>query len=276
METAKDEIRMKIIHPLARPDLFQVYGKKVGGGILLYGPPGCGKTHMARATAGEVRSAFISVGIHNVLDMWIGTSERNLHDIFEHAREHTPCILFFDEVDALGASRADMRRSGARQLVNQFQFELDGVNPSNEGILILAATNAPWHLDPAFRRTGRFDRILFVPPPDLQTRTQILRIHLKSKPARDIDFEYLAQKTSGFSGSDLKTLVDIAVDAKLRMAIESGTPEPLTNKDLQDALLHVVPSTSSWFRTAGQYAAKAGGDEFYNEILAYMKEHNID
>jgi tetratricopeptide (TPR) repeat protein len=166
MDALKDEIRMKIIHPLTHAELYKAYGKAVGGGILMYGPPGCGKTHLARATAGEIKAGFVSIGINDVLDMWLGNSERNLHELFERARRSRPCVLFFDEVDALAASRSDMRQSSARHLINQFLAEMDGVGASNDGLLILAATNAPWHVDPAFRRPGRFDRILFVPPPD--------------------------------------------------------------------------------------------------------------
>ena len=166
MDSLKEEIRLKIIHPLTHPELYKAYGKPVGGGILMYGPPGCGKTYLARATAGEIRAEFMAIGIHEVLDMWLGNSERNLHEIFEAARRTQPSVLFFDEVDALAASRADMRGHGGRQLINQFLAESDGLHGNNEGVLLLAATNAPWQLDTAFRRPGRFDRILFVPPPD--------------------------------------------------------------------------------------------------------------
>ena len=152
MEQLKEEIRLKIIYPLSHPEMYEAYGKSIGGGILMYGPPGCGKTHLARATAGEIKSGFISVGISDVLDMWIGNSERNLHELFEQARRNRPCVLFFDEVDALGASRADMRQNAGRHLINQFLSELDGADASNDGVLILGATNAPWHLDSAFRR----------------------------------------------------------------------------------------------------------------------------
>ncbi|HEX3600232.1 MAG TPA: AAA family ATPase, partial [Lacipirellulaceae bacterium] len=124
MDSVKEEIRMKIILPLAHPEMFQAYGKKVGGGILMYGPPGCGKTYLARATAGEVKAGFLSIGISDVLDMWIGSSEKNLHELFQQGRRNQPCVLFFDEVDALGASRADMRHSGGRHLINQFLSEL--------------------------------------------------------------------------------------------------------------------------------------------------------
>ena len=141
------------------------YGKKVGGGILMYGPPGCGKTHLARATAGEVQAKFMSIGINDVLDMWMGNSERNLHSLFEQARRNRPCVLFFDEVGRIGRQqRSDMRQSSGRHLVNQFLAEMDGTTSNNEGVLILGATNAPWHVDSAFRRPGRFDQVLFVPP----------------------------------------------------------------------------------------------------------------
>ena len=165
MEPVKEEVRMKIIHPLAHPELYKAYGKTAGGGILLFGPPGCGKTHLARATAGEIKAGFLAVGINEILDMWIGRSERNLHEIFEQARRSRPCVLFFDEVDALGANRSDMRHSGRQMLINQFLAEMDGVQTCNDGVLVLAATNMPWQVDSAFRRPGRFDRILFVPPP---------------------------------------------------------------------------------------------------------------
>jgi AAA+ superfamily predicted ATPase len=270
MEAIKDEIRLKIIHPLQHPELYKAYGKAIGGGILMYGPPGCGKTHLARATAGEVNAGFLAVGIHDVLEMWIGQSERNLHELFERARSHQPCVLFFDEVDALGASRADLRQSGGRHLINQFLSELDGVHCSNEGVLILAATNAPWHLDAAFRRPGRFDRVLFVPPPDLAARAAILRIQVFGKPVKDLDFDYLAKKTEGFSGADLKAVVDVAVEAKLRQAITAGV-QPLTSKDLADAAATLRPSTKEWFATARNYALFSNQGGTYDDVLKYLK-----
>lgn len=271
MDAVKDEIRMKIIRPLQHPELYAAYGKKVGGGILLYGPPGCGKTHLARATAGEVRAVFLSIGIHEVLEMWIGQSERNLHDVFENARAHQPCVLFFDEVDALGASRSDMRQSAGRQLINQFLAELDGDKASNEGVLILGATNAPWHLDPAFRRPGRFDRVIFVPPPDELARAAILGILLKGKPAADVDVEHVAKKTAEFSGADLKGVVDVAVEAKLREALATGKPEPLRTKDLLAAARGILPTTREWFATARNYAVYANQSGLYDDVLKYLR-----
>lgn len=271
MDALKEEIRMKIIHPLTHPELYKAYGKTIGGGILMYGPPGCGKTYLARATAGEIKASFLAVGINEVLEMWIGQSERNLHELFEQARTHRPCVLFFDEVDALGASRTDMRQSAGRQLINQFLAELDGVNSNNDGVLILAATNAPWHLDSAFRRPGRFDRILFVPPPDTNARAGILRIQCKGKPLEEIEFEHVAKKCDSFSGADLKSVVDVAVEKKLSEAMKAGVPRPISTKDLIAAAGNVRASTKEWFATARNYALYSNQGGIYDDILNYLK-----
>ncbi len=272
MEALKEQIRVKIIHPLEHPEIYEAYGKKVGGGILMYGPPGCGKTHLARATAGEVKAWFLAVGIDDVLEMWIGKSEHNLHALFEQARGHTPCVLFFDEVDALGAKRSDVLRSGSggRQLINQFLSELDGIKGDNDGVLTLAATNAPWHLDSAFRRPGRFDRIIFVPPPDEKARGEILRLLCRKKPVEDIDFDWLARKTDGMSGADLQSVVDVAVEGKLADAISTGVPQPLRTKDLGDALATVRPSTKEWFATARNYALYSNEGGIYDDVVKYL------
>ncbi len=271
MEELKEEIRMKIIYPLEHAEMFKAYGKPIGGGVLMYGPPGCGKTHLARATAGEIRAGFMIIGINDVLEMWIGSSERNLHELFETARRSRPCVLFFDEVDALGASRSDMRASAGRHLINQFLAELDGVKSSNEGVLILAATNAPWHMDSAFRRPGRFDRILFVPPPDEVARAEILRILCRGKPSVDVDHVQVAKKARDFSGADLKAVVDLAVEAKLAEAMKKGVPEPLRTRDLIAAVKKVRPSTKDWFATARNYALYSNQGGTYDDIVRYLK-----
>lgn len=271
MEQVKKEIEIKIIQPLRHPELYKAYGKKVGGSILLYGPPGCGKTMIAKATAGQVNAKFINVGLNDILDMWLGNSEKNLHRIFEYARKNTPCVLFFDEIDALGASRADMKQSAGRNLINQFLQELDGVENDNTGILILGATNIPWHLDPAFRRPGRFDRMIFVPPPDQEARAAMLRIKLKNKPAENIDYESISKITPEFSGADIAAVIDMAVEEKLEASFLEGRPLPLNTKDLQNAAKKHKASTREWFSIAKNFALYANDAGLYDDILHYLK-----
>lgn len=271
MDHVKKEIDLKIIKPLENADLYAAYGKKTGGGILLYGPPGCGKTYIAKATAGQIKANFINVGISDILDMWIGRSEKNMQYTFEVARRNTPCVLFFDEVDALGASRSDMKNSSGRHVINQFLSELDGIENSNENILVIGATNAPWHLDPAFRRPGRFDRIIFVPPPDDVSKIKILELLLKNKPIENIDYNKVVEHTKNYSGADLQAIVDIAIEEKLTIAFQTGIPVPLTTKDLIAATKKHHASTKEWFNTAKNYALFANESGIYDEILKYVK-----
>ena len=271
MDHLKEEIALKIVYPLQHPEMYRAYGKTIGGGILMYGPPGCGKTHLARATAGEIKAGFMAIGINDVLDMWIGNSERNLHEVFAQARNNTPCVIFFDEVDALGGRRSDMQSGTGRHLINQFLSEMDGVEHSNDGVLVLAATNAPWHVDPAFRRPGRFDRVLFVPPPDEPARAGILRLHCRNKPTEHLDYDALAKKTDHFSGADLQAVIDQAVEAKLREAMKTGIPKPLTTKDLLAAAKSLKPTTTEWFATARNYAIYSNQGGVYDDVLKYLK-----
>ena len=271
MESVKKEIELKIIKPLLHPELYKAYGKKIGGGMLLYGPPGCGKTFIAKATAGQVNAKFISVGLNDILDMWVGNSEKNLHEIFELARNNTPCVLFIDEIDALGASRSDMKQSSGRHLINQFLQELDGINSTNEGVLIIGATNTPWNLDPAFRRPGRFDRIVFVSPPNEETKESILKLKLNDKPIGSIDYKLIAKKAEYYSGADIDAIIDIAIEQKLEASFIDGIPKPLETNDLINALKKHKPSTQEWFTTAKNFAMFANESGLYDDILVYLK-----
>jgi len=271
MDELKEEIRFKIIEPLKNPDIYKAYGKKIGGGILMYGPPGCGKTYLSKATAGEIDSNFLSVDISDITDMWVGNSEKNLHSKFELARANNPSVMFFDEIDALGSKRVDLKNSANRNLVNQFLKELDGIDSSNDGVLILGATNAPWHVDPAFLRPGRFDRVIFVPPPDMGAREKIFSILLRDKPTGNIDFIKLATKSEGFSGADIMLAIDLTVEEKLKKAIYKGSQDPIETKDLLRSIKKVRPSTKEWFNTARNYALYSNSSGLYDEIKKYLK-----
>lgn len=270
MEAVKEDIRMKILYPMQNPEMFKAYGKSAGGGVLLYGPPGCGKTMISRATAGEIEAQFISVGLHQILDMFIGKSEEKLHEIFELARKKAPSVLFFDEVDALAADRKDMRTSAGRTLINQFLSEMDGTEAHNDGVLVLGATNAPWHLDSAFLRPGRFDRLIFVPPPDEPARAEIIRIMAEGKPITGLDAAGLARKLKDFSGADIKAVFDQAIEASLTEAMKAGKIVPVTPKQLAKGAKQVKPSTRKWFESAKNYALYANQSGFYDDVLSYL------
>ena len=270
MESIKEEIRMKIIHPLKNPQLFKAYGKKIGGGVLLYGPPGCGKTLLSQAIAGEMKANFLSIGIHQILDLYLGNSEKNIHTLFELARSHAPAVLVFDEVEAFAADRNDLKRSAGRELIDQFLAELDGNAGSNDGILILGATNAPWHLDPAFRRPGRFDRILFVPPPGEDARAAIIEIMARDKPTERLDADAVAHWTREFSGADLKAMFDIAIERSLARAMHEDRVVPIDTGALINAAREVRPSTRVWFETAKNYAIYANPSGFYDDVLTFL------
>ena len=270
----KQQIERKIVLPFQKPGLFARFRKRVGGGILLYGPPGCGKTLLARATAGEVGAKFFNVGISDVLDMYIGESERKLHAIFEKARQSTPAVLFFDELEALAGKRQFTREGHTSKLVSQFLSDMDGFAERARGVLILGATNVPWALDPAFRRPGRFDRVLFVPPPDREARRSILGIHLEGRPTGgDLDLDGFAKRTSGFSGADLEHLVETAADLAIEQSLAGGEEVPVQRSHLQSALAEVRPTTLEWLTTARNHARYANEAGQYDAVLEFLERH---
>lgn len=274
LSEVKKQIERRIILPFQKPSLFERFRRRAGGGILLYGPPGCGKTLLARATAGECRAEFLNVAISDVLDMYIGESERKLHALFERARRRPPAVMFFDELEALAGKRQYSREGSAARVVSQFLSEMDGFAKNNGGVLILGATNVPWAVDPAFRRPGRFDRVLFVPPPDAEGRRAILELLLKDRPVEpDVRAGELGAKAVGFTGADLQNLVETAVDHAIERSLQSSTEVPISRADLFAALDEVKPTAAEWLTTARNYARYANEAGQYDEVLAYLQRH---
>ena len=273
LEDVKREIRRRIITPFLKPSLFQRFKRQSGGGILLYGPPGCGKTLLARATAGECGAKFYNISITDVLDMYIGESERKLHEIFEQARRTAPAVIFFDEIEAIGGKRQHAREATSAKVVSQFLTELDGFSQNNHHVLVLGATNVPWAVDPAFRRPGRFDRVLFVPPPDADARKIILDLLLDGRPvAAGIDLRDIVRRTSGHSGADLRNLVDTAADEAIEASIASGKETEISLQHLRDALEQIRPTTLEWLTSAKNHARYANQGGQYDEVLKFLEK----
>ena len=270
MQEVKRRLSLAFLAPMRNPELMKAFGKTTRGGLLMYGPPGCGKTFIARATAGELGAHFLAVGLSDVLDMYVGNSEKNLHEIFETARRKSPCVLFLDEIDALGRKRSQMRNSSGN-VINQLLSEMDGVNAKNEGVFVLAATNHPWDVDTALRRPGRLDRTLLVLPPDLEARASLLEMSLRDRPVQNIDVDGLAKTTEDFSGADLAHLTDSASELAMEDSMASGQVRSITMNDFKTALKDVRPSTRAWFETAKNYAMFANDAGQYDDLLEYLK-----
>ncbi|HEV7762548.1 MAG TPA: AAA family ATPase [Acidimicrobiales bacterium] len=273
MDDVKRRLELSFLAPLRNPELRAQFGKSMRGGLVLWGPPGCGKTFIARALAGELGANFYEVGLSDVLDMWIGSSERNLHAVFDTARRTRPCVLCFDEIDAIGQKRTQLRSGGGamRGVVNQFLSELDGASTDNDGLFVLAATNHPWDVDPALLRPGRFDRMLLVLPPDPAAREAILRLHLRGKPAEALDLRRVVQATDGLSGADLALICDHATEQAMAASMEAGVVRPIRQSDLLDAVRAVRPSVQPWIETARNFAIYSNEAGAYDELLAYLK-----
>ncbi|GIE95051.1 AAA family ATPase [Paractinoplanes rishiriensis] len=272
MQEVKKRLEVSFLGPLRNPKLRSLFGKSLRGGLLLYGPPGCGKTFLARAVAGEMGAAFISLTITDVLNMWIGSSERNLHDLFQSARGHAPCVLFLDEIDALGHKRSQLNSSSMRTVVNQLLTELDGVDANNDGVFVLAATNAPWDIDSALRRPGRLDRTLLVLPPDKAARAAILEYHLRDRPVAGVDLGRVADATEHYSGADLAHVCETAAEFAMRDSIATGEIRMIAQADMLAAAREVRPSTDGWFATARNVAMFANESGEYDDLAAYLKK----
>lgn len=275
MEEVKKRLNMAFLAPLKNPEIMKMYGKNLKGGLLLYGPPGCGKTFIARALAGELGATFMSVGLSDVLDMWLGESEKKLHEIFETARRKAPTVLFFDEIDALGQKRSQMKNSGGRTVVNQLLSEMDSVGSDNKNVFILGATNHPWDVDTALRRPGRFDRVALVLPPDVAARLKILQYNMRDRPAENLNMQQIADKTDQFSGADLAHLCETAVEYAMHDSIETGEVRPVTMDDFKKAVAEIRSSTRPWFETARNYAMFSNEGGVYDDLLEYLQTNKI-
>jgi transitional endoplasmic reticulum ATPase len=229
LEEVKRELQEAIEWPLKYPDLYTKLGHKAPKGILLYGPSGTGKTMLAKAVATESEANFISVRGPELISKWVGESEKGVREIFRRARQASPCVIFFDEIDSVAGSRGGEGSSGTERVVSQLLTEMDGVSEMH-GVVVIAATNRQDLIDAALIRPGRFDKIIFVPNPDKATRIRILNIHTSGKHlGSDVDLEKIADRTDGFSGAETSAVVNAAVSIVLHEYLTKyPTPEEAT------------------------------------------------
>lgn len=255
LEKSKQLIRETIEYPLKFPELSARYGKKAGGGLLFFGPPGCGKTMLARAAAGECGVAFIDVNLATVLDKWVGNSEKAVSMIFSSARKRAPSIVFLDEVDAIGGSRASMQAGWEKKLISQLLIELDSLSSTSQQVMVLGASNAPWDVDFALRRPGRLGRLIFVPPPGPAERAEIFRIYLSRKPFvdADIDYDELARLTEHYSADSIRQIVENGASIPWRAAIQTGDAIAVNMEHLRLAITQTPADLAEWEKLVERY-----------------------
>jgi transitional endoplasmic reticulum ATPase len=243
LEAVKQELMEAVEWPLKYPEVFKRLGIRPPRGILLYGPPGTGKTLLAKAVATESQANFISVKGPEVLSKWVGESEKAVREIFRKARETAPCIIFFDELDSIAPRRGFHTDAGVTdRIVNQLLTEMDGIQ-SLKGVVVLGATNRPDILDPALLRPGRFDRVLYVPPPDKAARLAIFKIHTREMPLdEDVDLDILASVTEGYTGADIEAVVR---EAAMLAARENINAQKVSMRHFEKALLKIKPSVGA-------------------------------
>lgn len=269
MADVKAAVDQAFLVPLRNPELRQAYGATLRGGLLLYGPPGCGKTHLARALAGELDAAFLSVSRADLHDHASGRADLAVADLFAAARRAAPCVLFLDEVDTL-LPRRSSADGWTAALTTQVLVELDGVGSRNDGLFVLAATNRPWEVDTAARRPGRLDRTLLVLPPDGPARREIARRRLEGRPVGHVDLDGLARRTEGLSGADVAYVCDLALRRALSDSVAAGTPRPVSDRDLRRAVSSVTSSVGEWAAAARSVVAYGVDDGTFAELRAFL------
>lgn len=266
----KRHLDTAFLAPLRNLELAAAFGQKPGGSLLMYGPPGCGKTFIARAIAGDLGASFIHVTLADLLSRWLGESEKAIQSVFRNARAAAPCVIFFDEFDALGGRRTSGGGSQTmRMLVTQLLEELDGVAGANDAVYFLAATNRPWDIDSALRRPGRIDKTVLVLPPDAVARAAIVQGMLEGKPAGDVDVVAVSAATEGFSGADLGHLTTTVLREAMVKSMESGELVPVTTDALLAAVGGVTPSTTSWFDQVAPVLEYGVDDGTFDQLRAY-------
>merc|ERR1712076_282825 len=270
LEGVKRELQELVQYPVEHPEKFLKFGMMPSMGVLFYGPPGCGKTLLAKAIANECQANFISIKGPELLTMWFGESEANVRDVFDKARSAAPCVLFFDELDSIAKSRGGggSDAGGASdRVINQVLTEMDGMG-SKKNVFIIGATNRPDIIDSAILRPGRLDQLIYIPLPDLKSRMAILKANLRKSPVADnVDLPYLAKMTRGFSGADLTEICQRACKLAIRESIDADIKREkekqragATTMDVDDEEDLVPEITKAHFEEAMKFARRSVSD----------------
>ena len=269
LEDVKEFLRINVVIPSIKPEVLERW--KVGGGLslMLYGPSGCCKTYLVESLAGEIGADLILLKLHEVVDMYSGNTEKNIHMVFQMARDllvkggAKQVIIFIDELDAIGLSRAiDVDASGRRAAVNQLLIELDGLEKNPKGLIVVGATNKPWDVDPALKRSGRFGDWLYIPPPSSAGRRNLFEYSLRDAPTTEIDYDKLAGLTNFYSPADIVRVTRAAKRLASAREAVSGKKVALTTDDLLAAIDHNKTGTlHHWFREVARETSSHLVDE---------------
>lgn len=268
LEELKDNIMIKIIAPLKNPEICDFYKKKGKAGILMYGPPGCGKSLVAEAIANEAGASFFNVKASDLKSKWVGETEKSMADLFAKARSKQPSIIFIDEFESLGRERSNMNNSFEKDFISQLLTEIDGLGNKDCKIVLIAATNQPWEIDSALLRSGRFGTKLYIAPPSQSARGEILGKELANRPVdSNLDIMQLAEDTAGFSGADIAELCNAATENAMKDYFSTGVAREISRDDFITAFKKVKPVTGTWLKNAARQIKEKSMEDEYGEVL---------
>jgi transitional endoplasmic reticulum ATPase len=277
LDEVKERIKEAIVYPFTHPEEYKYFGVSPGGGILLYGPPGCGKTMLAAAAAAECDAVFINLKISDIKDKYVGESEKNIKQVFEVARTYDRAILFFDEIDAMAGERSSSQQGHERSLVNELLAQMDALESkgSPRNSLVLAATNQPWSVDLALRRSGRFDSAVFIPNPDAKARVKIFELSLKARPVdKSVKLDKLADMTKGYASAEIVEICDRAAKIPLRELLrEKKKRRPISTADFNQAIADKRTVLPSWYARALKEIQSSDETDMFLDLIKAAKEY---